>query len=118
MSDIKLDSEIFHKRAHKFLRYFKNSPPELNGCEAIVSIVGASDGELSYQKSIALQVSDLAQSLDYIDHHTTYPSIDLYYWMHLMSFLVLLIILFGIHHSLTIVVSIRTGGLAMNFLKC
>ena len=61
MSEVKLDAEIFHKRAHKFLRFFKNSPPELNDCEAILSIVGASDGELSYQKSIALQVSALTR---------------------------------------------------------
>ena len=55
-SEIKLDSEIFQKRAKKFLRYFKDSPPELNGYEAVLSLVGARDGELSYQKSIALQV--------------------------------------------------------------
>ena len=55
-SDIKLDAEIFHKRAKKFLLFFKDSPAELNGCDAVLSIVGASDGELSYQKSIALQV--------------------------------------------------------------
>lgn len=52
---VQLDAKPFHQRAKKLLDYFSSDPEELNDAQSLLFVVGASDGELSYQKSIALQ---------------------------------------------------------------
>ncbi|KAJ3000085.1 FACT complex subunit spt16 [Globomyces sp. JEL0801] len=51
---IVLDSKTFHKRAKIFLDAF-NKNQEFKDTQSVLFVCGSSDGELSYQKSIALQ---------------------------------------------------------------
>ncbi|KAJ3276374.1 FACT complex subunit spt16 [Terramyces sp. JEL0728] len=51
---IQLDHKIFNKRASLLLKQFNRSS-EFEDAQSLLFIVGSSDGELSYQKSIALQ---------------------------------------------------------------
>ncbi|KAJ3359746.1 FACT complex subunit spt16 [Kappamyces sp. JEL0680] len=52
---VQLDAAVFRQRAQKMFDYFNTNAPELSDCSSLLFIVGASDGELSYQKSISLQ---------------------------------------------------------------
>jgi nucleosome binding factor SPN SPT16 subunit len=74
MSDVKLDSRVFHRRARALLAFWKvflllawliqqknkDDAALFGGAESILVIVGQSDEDNPYQKSTSLHVSTLS----------------------------------------------------------
>ncbi|OLL26729.1 FACT complex subunit spt16 [Neolecta irregularis DAH-3] len=55
MSEVKIDSRLFHKRIRQFIRIWKSGNEDLfQGASSLLVVVGSSDEDNPYQKSTAL----------------------------------------------------------------
>jgi len=51
-----LEGKLFHKRVQTLINYWKNNQEEFGNADSLLFVTGTSDDEISYQKTISLQI--------------------------------------------------------------